>query len=310
MAVMATQWMTLSKSVDGADPEVWNILQDGEALRFQTPEGGIHRIANDEPLKVLRSLVELDPTINTLRELEDVVIGCVGEVRDVLPLWLRPLDEVVQGGRRNEELEDSIEESLWWIPTLAHHLSVNGEVWAVIASNASPYESSPRDLFAVPVAGDDLPLWFKEEWASVGFIEMGSMTSGLDTSVLGLLTDRVVSWVDRLDEQPTCVWIGPLTAPEEHFKAWLEGNWLARQLRETWNIPPGEDDFVAWGFLKLAQQGGGSIDLAGALSDDTGDLGIGLTPTSRWTFTSSLPSTTIVEALGTLTDRRPGDPAT
>lgn len=133
------------------------------------------------------------------------------------------------------------------------------------------------------------------------------MTSGLDTSVLGLLTDRVVSWVDRLDEQPTFVWIGPLTAPEEHFKAWLEGNWLARQLRETWNIPPGEDDFVAWGFLKLAQQGGGSIDLAGALSDDSGDLGIGLTATSRWTFTSSLPSTTIVEALADVTYvRSPG----
>ena len=40
MAVMATQWMTLSKSVDGADPEVWNMLQDGEATpSFEELEG-------------------------------------------------------------------------------------------------------------------------------------------------------------------------------------------------------------------------------------------------------------------------------
>jgi len=76
--------------------------------------------------------------------------------------------------------------------------------------------------------------------------------------------------------------------------------------RPTWSIPLSEDDFIEWGFLQLAKAGDASVTLRGLDHDRDDFLGMGLSWTSEWTFSSGLDRHVLMEALGELTDRRPG----
>lgn len=299
--------MSVKKPGIGSYPAIWEVTESVGVITLHRPNGSTQKFPVADPLALLRTLAAADPEINRLHPEQEVTITCSDNVRDVLPLWLAPVDDAVAGCRASDEFNDFIDESMPWITrSYSHYLIVNDEKWVIIVPESVGYGVESTERCAVPNHGDYSGDFLEVTWGSFGFSESGSMTSGWDSSALGLLTARVVASVDTLDEAGANVRLAELADRTEHFKSWVGSNWLGDQLRETWDIPDGDDDFIGWGFLKLAERGGGTIDLRGNVSYDSDGMGIGLTTTSDWTFTSSLPPEQILEALGDLHNRRPG----
>lgn len=293
------------ESSPGQDPRVWRAAAAGDAIVLTRPDGSQTQVpASPDAVAVLTALAEADPALAVIPPFDRVDIECPPAVESVLPLWLTGARKGSIGGTVENEYLETIEDSLAWVDYSTDHcVFVNGRQWAAISS-AGGGPDAPWII--VPIRGDWYEDWFESVYASFGFTETGSMTSGWDASLCGLITSRVLSTIDKFDEGETYVTVREATDPVAEVRAWLRDSELADQLRRTWDIPFEDDDFLEWGFLQLALSGATQIELRG-LDPSHGDmLGVGLTASSKWTFTSSLSGDQLRQVVGEMSGRRPG----
>lgn len=257
--------------------------------------------AATDTLDTLTLITKLVPGINVVRVDEACTIECSDEVEAVLPLWLQASTDSGLGGTVDDLFVEALEDRDSELSISPEHfVFVNGNQWGA-------WQGEDPDSQPVWVIAPLRDLWFSDFYGSFDFIETGSMTSGWDVSECGLISERVFSTVDRFDEGPVHLSVRMATDPVSDLRDWMRSSELASQLRDTWPPFPDCDDFIEWGFLQLAKSGSTDITLWGAETDDGDeDPPIGLTSTSRWTFDCSLPNEQLREALGDMTDRRPG----
>lgn len=290
------------------EPSVYEAVSNGSVVDVTSPDGTHHKVLRDPD--VLLTLVTLAKALPGLEEVEmwrRVDITCSSSVEALLPLWLRPVEHETPAGSEDEHCLAEIEERMWWAKySPDHYMFVNSQQWAAISARVG---TKAETWVAIPMGGNWHTEWFDQLYASYGFSETASRTSGWDSSACGLITDRVFAYVDRFDEGETYVSLAAATEPSLDLRTWIRCSELAHQLRQTWDIRDGDDDFIEWGFAQLAKEGQTEIELSGLDSPQDDDLGVGLTASSRWTFTCTLPSIEIRAALGYLADRRPGGPA-
>lgn len=290
-------------SASSDEPLVWTAVGDETTVELELPDGSRLQVAgNPDPLQTLEVLSRMAPQLNVALQEQRLEIRCAPEVEAVLPLWLTVVDEKGPGSQTDEDCLYEIEDRLGWADhSSQHYVFVNGKLWAAISAQPGP--TSTR--FIVPLRGSWPDEWFGKLYGSVGFTEGGSRTSGWDSSTCGLITRRVFAIADKFDEGDIFVTVRPAGDPAEDFRDWIWSSELLRQLRETWEIPAGDDDFIEWGFLQLVKSGRSEIELAATdpLSDS---MGVGLTDSSEWTFTRGLPAKRVRKALGEVADRRPG----
>lgn len=287
---------------------MFDAVSTGKVIVVTLPDGAQQQVTQDpDDLVTLAALTSALPGLEEVLMWQRVEITCSSGIEAVLPLWLRPVEHEIPGGSEDEHCLAEIEERMSWTKhSPDHYIFVNDQLWAVISASV---DTKAETWVAVPMGGNWHTEWFDRPYASFGFTETASMTSGWDSSACGLITERVFATVDRFDEGETYVTLAAATAPPLDLHSWIWSSELSDQLRQTWEIPDGDDDFIEWGFAQLAETSQNEIELWGVESPESDYLGVGLTGSSKWTFTCTLPSTEIVEALGDLADRRPGGAA-
>lgn len=119
------------------------------------------------------------------------------------------------------------------------------------------------------------------------------MISGLDWSMVGLITPAVVAMVEVLDEERATVRLMHFTDPVAVVREWLDGSPYLQELRSLWGCTDRGTDFVTESFLLLAQTEAQSLERCRPYSDkddgpDDGVSRMGLYATSAWTFSGSL----------------------
>lgn len=299
--------MRIQRPIDSASSShEWMAISEGDLVRVTLPDGArLHIPRNEDSLVTLNELAVAVPGIDSVAMRQRVEIDCSPSVEAVLPLWLNPLDDEAAGSSDDDECLAEIEDRVSWANYSAdHYIFVNNHQWAVISATRGSGEAA---WAAVPIRGNWYHEWFEIPYASFGFTETASMTSGWDSSSCGLITNRVFASVDRFDEGETYVSIRAATDPASDIHHWIWSSEIADQFRETWAIPDGDDDFIEWGFLQLAKTGEVEIELRGLDPSLGGDmLGVGLTGSSEWTFRCHQPPEVLRAALGEIADRRPG----
>lgn len=299
-------WLKITRPGDSIDkPLLWLATSRGNVIDITLPTGSSIQVPNSAiPLVSLASLSAAAPGIDEVPMFQRVEITCSPTVQAALPLWLRPSDKEQLVSEHVAECITAIEEQIRWASySPSHCIFINGLQWAVISVRN---ERSDASWAAVPVSGDWYLDWFHHVYASFGFVETASRTSGWDSSVCGLLTPQVFAFVDSFDEGDAFVTLRTATNAAADLRDWIWSSELANRLRETWDIPFGEDDFIDWGFLQLAKTGKSEVELNGLKSSNDDYLGMGLTNSSKWSFTCSLASNKILSAVGDMADRRPG----
>lgn len=174
-------------------------------------------------------LIRHEAALNEIRANQVTRITAASEFVDELPLLL------VSPGDRNEFDEDAWSDELldehihqeWSRQTGLHRvLYVNGDRWC-------PWPTPDGDR----LLPESLPtVLFESQWAELSFIETGSMVSGVDKTVLGLVNPSVVASATEPDqgighdEQDVWVWRrdGSVANDARIFLDWLLDNPLER----------------------------------------------------------------------------------
>ncbi|WP_044506678.1 hypothetical protein [Gordonia sp. KTR9] len=155
----------------------------------------------------------------------------------------------------------------------------------------APFRTTSDTLRLLPV-DSDLDIEFSTTWASISFCETGSMTSGLDTVTLGLISDSVAVSSTRLDplvgapEMPVQLWDLTDDSTPKIVSDWITANglidylttpstMLVRLFAESAGADKRTEPTVRWGDF-----------LAGEHADD-GEIGCG--PSARWELRLDLP---------------------
>jgi len=289
-----------SSDPDGTD--VWLARAAGEAIHVEAPCGGHVTLRGDpDPLVVLWRLLEVLPELNTVFVEQRLEIECNRGTEAVLPLWLKGVQDRGEGSHSDDDCIESIEDNMNWANhSHDHYVFINGDQWVALVDSSGIQE--PK-IIVVPMKGSWIHDWFDIEYASFSIYETANIISDREIAVCGLITPRVFAFVDRFDQRETHVAISPAQGEAADLSEFLNFSELAEQLRTTWSIPPGDDDFIYWGFLQLAKSGELAINLRGLYPSHGDYLGVGLSSSSMWSFSCNLPSESIREALGEISDR-------
>jgi len=299
--------LRIQRPIDAAGgSHEWIAVSVDDLVQVALPGGTRMQVPlHEDALVTLGELSAAVPGVDDVPMRQRLEIDCSLSVAAVLPLWLNPIEHDAAGSSDDHECLAEIEDRISWADYSAdHYIFVNNHQWAVISATR---EGSTAQWAAVPIRGNWQHEWFETPYASFGFTETGSRTSGWDSSSCGLTTSRVFASVDRLDEGDTYVSLKAATDPASDIRRWIWSSEIASQFRQTWEIPDGDDDFIEWGFLQLAKAGEVEVELRGLDPSLGGDmLGVGLTASSAWTFTCHQPPDVLRAALGDISDRRPG----
>jgi len=300
-------WLTASRRRFHSDSlAMWRIEGRDGTVAITTPDGSARTLRIDgDPLTVLRQVAASFPGICDVLEREVLELECSPEIEGALPLWLRVVETGgVGSGEIDPIYEEDLDNGLSWAPHSSEHfVFVNGLQWGAIPVK---YHLEAEKFAMLPIRGNWIDDLFIREYASFGFSETASMTSGRDSSRCGLVAPGLFGFVDRFDQGETLVTLRVAGTEVDDLRSWIWGSELADQLRDTWSIAAEDDDFIEWGLLQLVNSGRSGIDVRGLHPDAEDDLGVGLTSSSEWSFGCKLPLTTLRAALGQLADRRPG----
>ena len=263
----------------------WVDLIDSDGKSLQVP-------AASDVLATLSALAAVAPEMPLLRRNQSVRITCDSEVRSLLPLWLQPAEDAVAGEIiLDDDVVDEYVNS-GCEASLDHGLEVNGEPWWVIESNPSASSGAPSQLLATPHAGCSAEGLASPAFAGFEWTETAGMVSGIDWSVVGLITPAVVAMVEVLDEERATVRLSRFTDPVAAVREWLDGSPYLQELRSLWGCTDQGADFIIESFLLLAQTEAQSLERCGPYdgNDDSegGVSRMGLYDTSEWTFSGSL----------------------
>ncbi len=303
-------WLEVVRPRGLSGMDVWVAKgRDGEVV-VQPPVGELIVIqGRTDAAALLEGVASAVGGINRVAGAETIALNCSPDVEALLPLWLVAGETADGGDSLADEDLDLLDDSLSWAPYSAEHIvRVNGAPWGAVQADRP---GQPAGCVFAPLRpGGWLDDWFSKIYGSFSFTETASRTSGVSTSALGLITPSVLAAVDKFDEEKAVIRVRLARDAEGDLRAWIGGGEMARQLRASWRLGPGDADFLEWGFLQLAKSRGQSIDLVGmdVGADDDEGLGIGLTRTAEWTFESDLPSDLIRRAVEGVPDRRPGIP--
>lgn len=300
-------WLTASRRKSHSDTvAVWRIEKHNGTVAVTTPDGSTRTFQSDgDHLTVLRQVAVSFPGIRDVFEREVLELECSPDIEGVLPLWLRVVEAGgVSDGEIDPIYEEQLDNCLSWASYSSEHFAfVNGLQWGAIQVRA---HLESEQFAMLPIRGSWIGDLFIREYASFGFSETASMTSGWDSSRCGLVAPGLFGFVDRFDEGETFVTLRVAGTQVDDLRSWIWESELADQLRGTWSIATEDDDFIEWGLLQLVRSENSHIDVWGLHPEADDDLGVGLTSSSKWSFSCELPPNTLRAALGELADRRPG----
>jgi hypothetical protein len=211
----------------GEDEEV--LLERAQILRT---DGSLSWRLDDRPPNAAAdwmSLIRDEPALNEVRANQVTRITAASELVDELPFLL------VSPGDRDDFDEDAWSDELrgkhvcqeWVIQTgLYRVLYVNGDRWC-------PWPTAAGDRL-LPERWPTIRL--EPQWAELSFSETGSMISGVDKTVLGVVSSRVAASGTEpdpgvgYDEQEVRVWRrdGSVADDAHIFLEWLLDNPLER----------------------------------------------------------------------------------
>lgn len=300
-------WLTASRRNSHSDTvAVWRIEKQDGTVAVTTPDGSTRTFQSEgDHLTVLRQVAVSFPGIRDVFEREVLELECSPDIEGVLPLWLRVVEAGgVSDGEIDPIYEEQLDNCLSWASYSSEHFAfVNGLQWGAIQVRG---HLESEQFAMLPIRGSWIDDLFIREYASFGFSETASMTSGWDSSRCGLVAPGLFGFVDRFDEGETFVTLRVAGTQVDDLRSWIWESELADQLRGTWSIATEDDDFIEWGLLQLVKSGNSRIDVRGLHLEADDDLGVGLTSSSEWSFSCGLPPNTLRAALGELADRRPG----
>lgn len=203
-------------------------MPSGLEVRVQS-EGGSRSDAWDAAQgESAESVVAGNAVLSAIDCDEVTRIVAVHELAACLPKVLRPAQgECVEYG--SDWPEDMLDSEIydWWddvlggIPVPVLH--VNEERWAW-------WGEPPDGPAALPLDRATGHPAFKELWGKIEFTEQGSMTSGWDCSMIGLLTPALVCSLTIWDEGPTQVrLLHPTGSAAQTMVNWLlEGDFTSQ----------------------------------------------------------------------------------
>jgi hypothetical protein len=290
----APVWLRLLKEGPPGQTQEWIAGLGEDGVDLIAPDGTALRVpAGPDVLATLSALAAADPEMPLLRGNQSVRITCPAEVRDLLALWLEPSEDAVAGGIILDDnlVDEYVNSGLQ--ASLDHVLEVNGEPWWIIKSTPGDLPGDGRQLLAIPYAGCSAESLVSPAFAGYEWTETAGMVSGLDWSMVGLLTQTVVGMVEVLDEEPASVRLMRFTDPVAAVSEWLDSSPYTQELRSLWGRTLHGPDFITEGFLLLAQTAAQNLELRGPYSDeedrpDDGGSRMGLYDTSEWAFFGSL----------------------
>lgn len=299
----ADVWLHIIKEDPDGHRSEWTVETRGLHLLLTAPDGNAFEVSTDaDALKNLASLSAADPDMAILRRNQRVWVTCDGAVRDLLPLWLSPSSEEVPGVLVDGQYAGVIEGFMNIDVSFGHELFVNREPWLVVISQ--PYEQGDPDtrLLAVPRNGTTAEELSYQDFAGYAWTETGSMTSGHDSSIIGLLTPAVIVMLDVLDEDPVLISIRRFTDPVSAVRIWLECSYMTSELGNLWRDAGVDSNFIADGLLRLSIEVEGEVKVWGPFDEDSlfSDDAVyreGLTETCVWTFFGSLTPSQWAEVL-------------
>ncbi|MGV0734567.1 hypothetical protein, partial [Mycolicibacter sinensis] len=157
------------------------------SLSVRYADGRETPCSEEDPLAVIVANQDL----HTVRPNELTHIKGTEEIRAELPLVLRALDAEVHGE--------------------SYEVCVDYQYWGVI-------DAADR-MWVLP--SDCYELDFVDEWARISFIETGSMTSGLDTAYLGMITPTLVADFCNLDGESAQITVSRRDDDAKILADWL-----------------------------------------------------------------------------------------
>jgi hypothetical protein len=290
----APVWLRILKEGPPGQTQEWIVGLGEDGVNLIGPDGTALRVpAGPDVLATLSAIAAADPEMPLLRRNQSVRITCAAEVRDLLALWLRPSEGAVAGEITMDDDDVDAYVNSGFEASLDHVLEVNGERWWIIESTPSASSAASRQLLAIPHAGCSAESLVSPEFAGYEWTETAGMASGLDWSMVGLMTPAVVAMVEVLDEERASVRLRRFTDPVAAVREWLDGSPYLQELRSLWGCTDQGTDFVTESFLLLAQSEAQSLERCGPYNDQDDDpedgvSRMGLYDTSEWTFSGSL----------------------
>lgn len=284
----------------GADKEVLlhraQVLRTDGSYRFRRGDGREPVVAD------AKSSIRDEPELNEVRANQITRITASSELVDDLPFF------PVSPGSRDDFDEDSWSDNLraehvdqeWTNQTgLYRVLYVNGDRWC-------PWPTADGDR----LLPEDWPtIRLESEWAELSFIETGSMLSGVDKTVLGLVSSGVAASATEpdpgldYDEQEVRVWRGEGSAEDDAriFLDWLLDNPLER----FWDLSMG--NMLAKLFVEAALNGRNCRPVWGEqlAAGEVYEPAIAGTPSAQWCLDLTLSSEVIESALNQMAERSP-----
>ena len=288
----ASVWLHIVKIGPPGLTQEWRAQPGEGCIILIGPDGTSLQVPTaPDVLATLSALAAADPDMSMLPRNQAVRISCAAEVSDLLPLWLQPSEDAVDGEIiLDDDVVDEYVDSGFWA-SLDHILEVNGEPWWIIESTPGTSSGADSQLLALPNAGCPAYDLVSPEFAGYEWTETGGMVSGRDWSMVGLLTPTVVGMVEVLDEGRASVRLMRFTDPVTAVRMWLDSSPYTQELRSLWGRMVQGPDFITESFLLLAQTEAQSLERFGPYSDDdpgNGGSRMGLYDTSKWTFSGSL----------------------
>lgn len=283
-------WLRIRKRVSGGHAE-WLAEEADNVVTLRTPAGAKHEVSGTrDTLACLEVLACADPELPVVRRHQTVNIECAETVSERLPLWLQPSDEALPeppAGAPADAIQD-VEDVEF---SSDHELTVNGQEWRVISSEPYAGDDPATRLIAVPYRGPSSGHLTEQVWAGYEWSETGSMTSGLDWSLVGWLNPALAILIDGYDERRVVVKLIPSSDPVASVREWLRDGRMSGELRTLWRANEASTDFIEHGLRLLAQTDGGtSVRVTGPYGPEGTEV-IGLTNTSVWNFYGSLTPT-------------------
>jgi hypothetical protein len=287
-------WLRILKEGPPGQTQEWIAGLGEDGVDLISPHGTALRVpAGPDVLVTLSALNAADPEMPLLLRNQSVRITCDSEVRNLLPLWLQPTEDAVAGVINMDDavVDEYVKSGLE--ASLDHVLEVNGERWWIIKSTPSTSSAAASQLLAIPHAGCSAESLVSPEFAGYEWTETAGMVSGLDWSMVGLMTPAVVAMVEVLDEERASVRLRRFTDPVAAVREWLDGSPYLQGLRSLWGCTDQGTDFVTESLMLLAQTEAQSLERCGPYNDadddpEDGVSRMGLYDTSAWTFSGSL----------------------
>lgn len=219
---MGEEWLV--GSVTHTNGQLVAQLSNGTAVRMS---------ANKIDLESLRVLAKKASNLFTLEKGVVNQIKASKAVADCLPLLLS-----AGGGQhpKDDEVPEAYEEIFWAMDNFS------GPVGWLIEVNEEPWGSWDDEYF---IPADDPRELLSDSWASVGFTETASMTSGYDSASIGAMNKSVgFDLVSMMDEHDPDIRLFAISDPGEQIFDWILDNRYMDEWGRGAEQDPGNGTFI------------------------------------------------------------------